>query len=146
MRQHCQRSVSSPTLYLGCIRLSSQQEAAKQGARLFTHGRLAVEPITTPIVTCPADKRFGNSDLAGAGVAAASGEKARSGQKQLSQESSCRSARHILSFVSVFDHVWKSRLYPGTDIACPVSLSSSLTPHRTCPHDQNRRQHAWTSL
>lgn len=36
MRQHCQRSVSSPTLYLGCIRLSSQQEVAKQGARLFT--------------------------------------------------------------------------------------------------------------
>ena len=78
---------------------------SKARCKIIYNGKLAVEPITTPIVTCPEDKRFGNSDLAGARVAAASGEKARLGQKQLSQESSCRSARHILSFVSVFDHV-----------------------------------------
>jgi hypothetical protein len=48
--------------------LSSQQEAAKQGTGLFTNGKLAVEPIITPTVTCAADRRFGNSDLAGADV------------------------------------------------------------------------------
>ena len=71
---------------------------SKARCKIIYNGKLAVEPITTPIVTCSADKRFGNSDLAGAGVAA-SGDKARLGQKQLSKESSCRSARHILGFV-----------------------------------------------